>query len=149
MRRRRSWVRAPWRRRLRSALRRTELTADQKIFSNAPSDGSTLLCRSWQVTPPADASHECVRAVRARAGTNNCTDDGDPRRLHNQSAPFDRRGGRINSADVRAHISRNGRFGGERVTHQLIRRGTEQARTPEVSPPVDDTTSHHLIYSKL
>src|SRR5687767_11963579 len=92
---------------------------------------------------------ECVRAVRARAGTNNCTDDGDPRRLHNQSAPFDRRGGRINSADVRAHISRNGRFGGERVTHQLTRRGTEQARTPEVSPPVDDTTSHHLVYSKL
>src|SRR5687767_5804900 len=92
---------------------------------------------------------ECVRAVRARAGTNNCTDDGDPRRLHNQSAPFDRRGGRINSADVRAHISRNGRFGGERVTHQLIRRGTEQARTPDVSPPVDDATSHHLIYSKL
>lgn len=35
------------------------------------------------------------------------------------------------------------------MTHQLTRRGTEQARTPEVSPPVDDTTSHHLIYSKL
>ncbi len=35
------------------------------------------------------------------------------------------------------------------MAHQLTRRDTDQARTPEVSPPVDDTTSHHLIYSKL
>jgi LuxR family transcriptional regulator, maltose regulon positive regulatory protein len=35
------------------------------------------------------------------------------------------------------------------VAHQLTRRGTDQARTPEVPAPVDDTTSHHLIYSKL
>lgn len=35
------------------------------------------------------------------------------------------------------------------MAHQLTRRGTEQARTPETSPPVGGTTSHHLIYSKL
>lgn len=35
------------------------------------------------------------------------------------------------------------------MAHQLTRRGTDRARTPEVGPSVDDTTSHHLIHSKL
>jgi LuxR family transcriptional regulator, maltose regulon positive regulatory protein len=35
------------------------------------------------------------------------------------------------------------------VPHQLTRGGTDQAGTLELPPPIGDTTSHHLIHSKL
>ncbi|MET0534333.1 MAG: hypothetical protein ABW171_08920, partial [Steroidobacter sp.] len=35
------------------------------------------------------------------------------------------------------------------MAHQLTRRDTGQAGTPEVATPVDGATSHHLIHSKL
>src|SRR5688572_22150040 len=46
---------------------------------------------------------------------------------------------------------RNGRFGGERVAHQLTSVGTERTERETLGPAsrADSVTSHHLIQAKL